>query len=352
VTRSALIAAILLILAPLALRGARIQQEPEPVRPLFAEWLRQFRAEAEATGISAATLDRALNGLEPSPIIVERDRTQRELTLSVRDYVKQRVTRAVVRTAREARRKHGPLLTRVQKKYGVPAEIVVAVWGLESNFGRFSGVRPTIQAISTLAWEGRRGGLFRRELLVALGILDRGEVESDQLKGSWAGAMGQVQFLPSSYARFAQDFDGDGRKDIWRSLPDVFASIANYLRESGWVPGVRWGVPVRMPTRPSPALRSLTATRETGCGAERDLSAPASVAEWTKARLSLSRPLPRATSASFVVLGKAMFLVTPNYEAILAYNCAHSYAMSVAALADAIRTPAPPTASSRSRRSR
>jgi len=323
----------------LTLVTAAAKQAPpaEPVRPLFAEWLQQFRAEAEASGISVATLDRALNGLEPLPIVVERDRTQRELTLSVRDYVKRRVTKSVIRTARGASRKHAALLRRVQQKYGVPREVIIAVWALESNFGRFNGVRPTIQALGTLAWEGRRGQLFRTELLAALGILDRGEVDVSRLKGSWAGAMGQVQFLPSSYVRFAQDFDGDGRKDIWGSLPDVFASIANYLRESGWTVGQRWGAPVKLPSTPSSALRSLMEARSAGCSAERDLTAAVPVGQWTKAHVRLARPLPRTTSASLLTLGRASFLVTSGYEAILAYNCAHSYAMGVAELADAIR---------------
>jgi membrane-bound lytic murein transglycosylase B len=321
-----------------ALLPAPSPQAAEGTRPPFSEWLRQLRADAAASGISAATLDRALNGLEPQPLIIERDRTQRELTLTVREYVKQRVTKSVIRTARQARRRHAKLLARVDRKYGVAPETIVAVWALESNFGRFSGVRPTIQALSTLAWEGRRGQLFRQELIAALGILDRREVDPAKLTGSWAGAMGQVQFLPSSYVRYAQDFDGDGRKDIWKSLPDVFASIANYLHESGWVRNRRWGVRVTAPAKPPSALEALMEPRTTGCLAERDLSAPAAVRAWTDAKVRLARSLPRSTPASFVTLGNASFLVTSNYEAILAYNCAHSYAMSVVELADAIRS--------------
>jgi membrane-bound lytic murein transglycosylase B len=308
-----------------------------PTRPPFADWLQQFRGDAAASGISSATLDRAFDGLQPLPIILERDRTQRELTLTVREYVKQRVTKGVIKTARQAKRRHAGVLRRVEKKYGVPGEIVIAVWALESNFGRFSGVRPTVQALSTLAWEGRRGQLFRNELMTALQILDRGDADFPQLKGSWAGAMGQVQFLPSSYVRYAQDFDGDGRKDIWRSLPDVFASIANYLRQSGWVARRRWGVPARLPVKPTGALQSLMEPRAKGCSAERDLSPPRLIREWAAARVRPRRPLPHATPASLVTLGPASFLVTSNYEAILAYNCAHSYAMSVVELADAIR---------------
>lgn len=328
---------------------AATQQVAEPVRPLFAEWLQQFRAEAEASGISAATLDNALNGLEPLPIVIERDRTQRELTVSVRDYVKGRVTKTVIRKAREAVRRHRALLRRIQREYGVPPETLVAVWALESNFGRFSGVRPTIQALSTLAWEGRREQLFRSELLTALGILDRGEVDIAKLKGSWAGAMGQPQFLPSSYLKYAQDFDGDGRKDIWSSLPDVFASIGNYLRDSGWDRRQPWGTPVTLPKRQSMAFTALTEPRASGCSAKRDLTAPASVREWMKGRVTLRRSLPRAASASLLQLGHSNFLVTSNYEAVLAYNCAHSYAMSVVELSDALRSPERASASKKKR---
>ncbi len=314
----------------------------QPGRPLFAEWLQRFRADAAASGISEGTLDRALTGLEPLPVVVARDRSQSELLLSVREYVKQRVTRRLVRAAREANRRYGQLLRRVERKYGVPRQVVVAVWGLESNFGRFSGVRPTIPTLATLAWDGRREQLFRRELLTALGILDRGEVAFDRLKGSWAGAMGQTQFLPSSYVRYAQDFDGDGRKDIWTSLPDVFASIADYLRESGWEPGKPWGIPVKVPARASRGLGSLLARRANGCLAERDLSLALPVEQWRSEGLRPDRRLPRGTSASLLRLGRSDFLVTTSYEAILAYNCAHSYAMSVVQLADAIGAPAAP----------
>lgn len=331
---------------------ARSPQGVEPVRPLFAEWLQQFRAEAEASGISAATLDRALTGLEPNPTVIERDRTQRELSISVGDYVKERVTKSVIRKGRDAMRQHARLLRRVEREYGVAAEAVIAIWALESNFGRFSGVRPTIQALSTLAWEGRRGQLFRTELLTALGIIDRAEVTIDRLKGSWAGAMGQPQFLPSSYLKYAQDFDRDGLKDIWTSLPDVFASIANYLRTSGWQPRQPWGVSATLPKRTSPLLDALVARRESGCAAAREMTTPAPVAEWLKAGVAVRRPLTRSASASVLQLGRSSFLVTANYEAVLAYNCAHSYAMSVVELSDALRSRSTSRTIARPRRKR
>lgn len=317
--------------------AGRAQTEPPPLRPAFADWLQEFRVEARQRGISEATLDRALTGLEPHAVIVERDRSQRELILTVQEYVQQRVTPAVIRTARRAAQRHATLLRRVEREFGVPRHVLVAIWGLESNFGRFPGVRPTIQALATLAWEGRRGLLFREQLLVALEILDHGEVEFEQLRGSWAGAMGQVQFLPSSYAAYARDFDGDGRKDIWRSLPDVFASIAYYLKEHGWQPKRPWGARVTLPASPSAAVTAMNVPRVTGCGALRDLTEPAPVRAWRKAGVRLASSLGASEQASLLQLGQRAYLVTGNYEALLAYNCAHSYAMSVARLADAAR---------------
>src|SRR4029078_4910017 len=168
---------------------------------------------------------------EPLPSVIERDRSQAELVLTLDQYLKRRLTRRLVRTAQTAPRKHATLLSRVSARYGVPSSIIVAVWGLESNFGRFSGVRPTIATLTTLAYDQRRSSMFREELLKALEILDKGDVELTAMRGSWAGALGRPQCMPSSFLRYAQDFDGDGRRDIWRSTPDVFASIANFLKE-------------------------------------------------------------------------------------------------------------------------
>src|SRR5262245_40157982 len=231
---------------PGALLGlALLLQQTAPVspppQPPFEEWLSAVRAEAKSRGISDATLDQALNALEPLPIVVERDRTQAEIVSTLDHYLRQHVTARVIRTARTRRGEHANLLSKISAKYGVPSGVIVAVWGLESNFGRFSGVRPTIQTLATLAYDPRRSGLFREELFNALQILDNGDVEPAALKGSWAGALGQPQFMPSSFLRYAQDYDGDGKRDIWKSTPDVFASIGNYLSEHGWNRGQTWG---------------------------------------------------------------------------------------------------------------
>lgn len=296
-----------------------------------------MRVDALARGISPDTVHRALLNLEPNPTVIERDRTQAEVVLTVEQYVQRRLTRPLVRTAQQMAAKHQSLLTQVGTKYGVSPRVIVAIWGLESNFGRFSGVRPTIQALATLAWEGRRGAFFRGELLDALEIVDRGYIGLEQLRGSWAGAMGQPQFMPSSYLKFAQDFDGDGARDIWRSQADIFASIANYLKEHGWSADRTWGREVRLPAGGLEALRDTVGLRAEGCRAAREMTVRLPLAKWQAlgVRTATGEPLPTADlDASLIHTGNRAFLVYGNYEAILDYNCAHSYALAVALLSN------------------
>lgn len=305
----------------------------------FATFVEELRAEALERGISAATVDRALTGLEPSPTVIERDQTQAEIVLSVDEYVSRRLTRSLIRTARQNATKQRALLQRVSKQYGVPARYIVAVWGLESNFGRFSGVRPTIQALATLAWEGRRATFFRAELMDALTIVDKGYISLDRLRGSWAGAMGQTQFMPSSYLKWAEDFDDDGDRDIWLSHPDIFASIANYLQEHGWTRETTWGREVRLPAPGITMLREKVGMRAEGCRAEREMTHRLPLERWQAlgVRTVDGRALPRAPiEASLMHTGKRAFLAYGNYEALLDYNCAHAYALAVALLGDRI----------------
>jgi membrane-bound lytic murein transglycosylase B len=320
-------------------------QEPSPVAPVatpppFDVWLGDLRAEALTRGIRPAVLDAALADVQaPIDSVLERDRTQAEFALELDVYLKRRLTREIVRTAQSMYSRHRTLLKHVSDRYKVPSSIIIAVWGLESNFGRFAGVRPTIPTLATLAYDPRRSTLFRGELFNALEILNRGDVDLQTLKGSWAGALGQPQFMPSNYLKYAQDFDGDGRRDIWRSQPDVFASVAFYLREHGWSHPGAWGREVRVPPLRRAALPDLP-RRPEGCRAERLMTEPRTMTEWRKFGLqTLSKqPLPGGKAeASLVAAGARTFLLYPNYEAILGYNCAHSYALSVALLADRLR---------------
>jgi len=304
--------------------------------PVFVE---RLRVEAAERGISEDTIKLALTTLEPSPSVIERDQTQAELVLSIDDYLARRLTRPVIRTARANATKHKALLARVHDKYGVSPRFIVAIWGLESNFGRFSGVRPTIQALATLAWEGRRGPFFRGELMDALTILDRKHAALEQLKGSWAGAMGQTQFMPSSYLKWAEDFDEDGDRDIWRSTPDVFASIANYLKSHGWSSQRTWGREVTLPDSDITAIREKAGMRVEGCRAEREMTRLLPLQAWRDLGVKTAdgKALPRVEiEASLISTGKRTFLVYGNYDALLEYNCAHSYALAVALLSERI----------------
>jgi peptidoglycan lytic transglycosylase B len=333
---------VLLVLVFGAVAAAQELPPIAPVAPLpppFAEWLAALRTEAAGRGIRPEILDQALDGVEPVAQILDRDHSQAEFTLDLAAYLKRRLTTPTIRTAQRMYSQHRALLARIGERYGVDPRVVVAVWGLESNFGRFAGVRPTIPTLVTLAYDPRRGEMFRSELFSALEILNRGEIEIGALKGSWAGALGQPQFMPSSYLEYAQDFDGDGRRDIWTSAADVFASIAYYLQRHGWTRGEAWGREIKVAA--SVQARALAIPRrDTGCRAERLMTAPQTLKSWRQLGLQTlaGGSLPAsATPASLVLAGTRSFLLYSNYDALLAYNCAHTYALSVALLSDRLR---------------
>jgi membrane-bound lytic murein transglycosylase B len=310
----------------------------------FTVWLDAVRRDALAAGITAATVDKALATVEPQPVVLERDRTQAEFTLTLPQYLERRLNRTLVTLAKKRAIEHRAVLGKVARAHDVPAATVVSVWALESNFGRFSGVRPTVSVLATLAFDGRRGELFRRELIDALRILDRGDIELAQLRGSWAGAMGQPQFLPSSYLKYAQDFDQDGHRNIWSSLPDVFASIAFYLKSNGWREGESWGRRVRVPESIAAKLEAVAPMRTAGCRAVRGLTDALPLSKWSAlgVRTATGGRLPHADlDASLLRADGEAFLVYRNYETLLTYNCAHTYALSVAMLSDRLSGSAP-----------
>jgi len=331
---------VLLVLAsgygPAALQA----QLPDTPRPSFAEWLAAVRAEALSRGIRQDIVDEALGQIDaPLPIVLERDRTQAESVLPLERYIDRRLTPKVVKTAREMFTLHRKLLDEVAWRYGVSPRIIVAVWGLESNFGRFSGVRPTIAALATLAWDPRRSTFFRGELFNALEIINRGDIDVARMRGSWAGAMGDVQFMPSSYLKFAEDFDGDGRRDIWSTPADIFASIANYLKGHGWTEGEPWGLEVKASSDAATSIAAAVARRAGSCQATRDMTVVQPAQAWKElgVRLASGAALSETMPAAAMVSGATKhFLVYGNYDALLEYNCAHSYAVSVGLLADRI----------------
>jgi peptidoglycan lytic transglycosylase B len=330
------------VLLGLALLAA--QQPPAaepPAQPSFEEWLRGVRAEAVTRGIREATLDSALTGLEPVETVIQRDRSQAEIVQTLDHYLAQRISKKVVQTAQTMRKKHETVLKEVSERYGVPQGILVSIWGLESNFGRFSGVRPTIATLATLAYDPRRSTMFRQELFDALKILDSGDVEPAAMRGSWAGALGQPQFMPSSFLLYAQDFDGDGKRDIWKSTPDVFASIANYLSAHGWNRDQTWGREVRVSRAVLDSLTQAAALQTEGCLARRQMTVPLPLSAWKKlgVKTLAGGPLPAGDVQASLVSGvKRHFLVYPNYQAILDYNCVHAYGLSVGLLGDRAMT--------------
>jgi len=316
-------------------------QDPPPPGPTFEEFLAGVRAEALTRGISEATLDRALTGLQPEPVVVARDRAQPELVQGLDAYIAQRLSVRVITTAREMAVKHAALLGRVEKQFGIQPALMVAIWGLESNFGTFTGSYPTIASLATLAYDGRRP-LFRAELFAALTMVEQRRIDPGEMKGSWAGAMGQPQFMPSSFLRHAIDFDGDQTIDIWSSHADVFGSMANYLRAGGWREGERWGREVRVTKAVLAKVDRSVPMRRSGCRATRELTTSRPVDDWSELGVTLAdgKRLPTSTIPASLVRGqKRYFLVYRNYEAILGYNCSNSYAVSVGLLSDRLVVP-------------
>ena len=296
--------------------------------PSFSQWVDALRQEAAARGIRSSTLDAALSGLTPIPRIIELDRKQPEFTLTFRQYMDRVVPRARVEKGRQRLRENRPLLEEIGRKYGVQPRFLVAFWGIETDFGQVTGGFRVIPALATLAYDGRRSAYFRRELLNALEILDQGHIALPDMVGSWAGAMGQSQFMPSSFVTFAVDYDGDGRKDIWNTKADVFASAANYLSRVGWKGDQTWGRPVRLPKGFDTGLASLKIRKR--------------LSEWQ--RLGVRRAdggdLPKRDLMAAVVLaegpGGPAYVVYDNYHAILKWNRSTFFALAVGSLAEQI----------------
>lgn len=213
----------------------------------FDQWLADFRRQARSEGISEDTLARALDGVRYRPRVIELDGSQPEFVRPVWQYLDTAVSNARVTQGRDKLAANRSAADRAQSSYGVPVEVLTAIWGIESNYGQNFGDFSTLEALATLAYDGRRRDFARGELLAALKIIQAGDITPQRMKGSWAGAMGHTQFIPSSFVSYAKDGDGDGRRDIWASIPDVMASTANYLNRAGWQPGQPWGVEVELP---------------------------------------------------------------------------------------------------------
>jgi len=325
---------------PVLATGISVAAPAADIPKSFDDWLAELKIEARAKGFSDSLIDQTLTGLTPLERVIQSDRSQAELNPGFSRYANARITKAMVSRGRNLMAEHRTLLRRTEREFGVPARFLVALWGIESRYGRIQGRTPVFQALATLAWEPRRAAYFRSELFDAMTIVQRGHIEPEAMTGSWAGAMGQPQFMPSSYLKYVVDFDGDDRRDIWTSTPDTLASIANYLKAFGWNRKETWGREVKVSAAAREAIAASIPGRTDGCYAQRNMTERRPLAEWQK--LGVRRidggPLPKANvQAGLVDVGERTFLVYPNYDAIIAYNCAHYYALTVGLLADRLR---------------
>ncbi len=295
----------------------------------FTAWQAELRTEALSKGISADTFDTAFVGVAPIARVLELDRSQPEFTLTLDSYLNKVVSATRVKRARQKLVEHRAILKEVSEKFGVQPRFIVALWGIETNFGQHTGGFSVIAALSTLAYDGRRSAYFRKELLNALQIIEEGHIKSGDMKGSWAGAMGQSQFMPSSFLSYAFDYNGDGRRDIWQTQHDVFASIANYLSSVGWRDDLTWGRRVFVPDTIDGKKLSDAKTKKT-------------MDEWRALGLKNAdgEALPKRNLTSRLVVpsrndGKA-YIAYANYDNILKWNQSNFFAIAVGTLADMI----------------
>lgn len=295
----------------------------------FDTWVAAFKADAKRKGISQDLLDQVFTGVKPVARIIELDRKQPEGTMSFAQYKKRVISDARIAQGRRMYREHRELLDVTAKKYGVPAQYIVALWGVETSYGNNTGGFDVVTALSTLAYDGRRAKFFRKELINALKILDAGHITHKDMKGSWAGAMGQNQFMPSSFHAYAVDGNADGKRNIWTSLPDVFASTANYLSKSGWREEELWGRRVALP-------KSLTKA-QIGRDKKKTLK------EWKRLGVTLPNgadiPVVDGFKAAVIApdgLNGPAYFVYHNFGVVLKWNRSNYFATSVGILADAI----------------
>jgi membrane-bound lytic murein transglycosylase B len=320
--------------------------KPEPKDAAFQVWLDEVRKEALEKGISQATLDVALTGIEPIVRVIRRDRNQPEIKQPYARYLKSRVSPWRKDKGLRMMQEHGAVLGAIGQDIGVQSRFVAAIWGIETNYGTVDLTYSVFDAVATLAYDKRRAARFRRELFAALEILDKGYATIDQMKGSWAGAMGQPQFMPENYLKYAKDYDGDGKADIWGSEEDVFASIATYLKSFGWRADQTWGRKVKLPVG---GELSLAAPQEDGvepdriCKRFKTMGAWRDLQDWQALgvrRLS-DADLPNVSIPAALIVGDKGddegYLVYRNFCSIMRYNPSFKYALAVGLLSDVLK---------------
>lgn len=299
----------------------------------FRSCLAGLKPQALAKGVHAATYDRYTQNLTPDYSVIERLNYQPEFSTPIWDYLSGLVDEERVQLGRQKLQQHREVLNRISAAYGVPAETIVAVWGVESNFGDISGKYPLLQSLGTLSCEGRRQSYFRGEFFTTMKLLQRGDVYESQLKGSWAGAFGHTQFMPSTYDELAVDFDGDGRRDLVGSIPDALASTANFLKKRGWQTGQPWGFEVKIPQGMSVSSEGRRNKKSLSSWINQGL-VRADGSALVQGNLSESSQAGLLASAGE---NGPVFLVFKNFDAIYSYNAAESYALAIAHLSDRLQ---------------
>lgn len=318
---------ILVIIGILLISEGVLAQQPS--HPDFASWLVGLRAEALDQGISSKTFDSAFADVVPLERVLELDRKQPEFTLTFSQYLGKVISRQRIQRGRDRIWEQRQLLQRIARQYGVQPRFIVALWGIETSYGKLTGGFSVINALATLAYDGRRSEFFRQELLNALKILEQGHTTVERMSGSWAGAMGQCQFMPSSFVQYAVDANNDGRSDIWNSIEDVLSSIANYLSQSGWNDKITWGRKVRLPAGFDSSLIGLETRKY--------------LSDWQALglRRDNGNDLPKVHIEASVLQpdgpGTDAFLVYDNFNILLKWNRSHSFALSVGHLSDMLK---------------
>ncbi|MCC3860978.1 lytic murein transglycosylase [Pseudemcibacter aquimaris] len=344
----------ILIISSLFLSGFSVAsaQRQVPDNPVpFEEWLEGLKAEAKENGISDQILNAAFDGLTPNPKVVELDRRQPEFTQTSAQYLEKRVSPLRIKNGRKKMAEFKDVLDPSAKNIAVQKRFIAAIWGMETNYGTYTGNFNIVRSLMTLAYDMRRSSFFRKELLKALQILEEGHIAPDEMIGSWAGAMGQGQFMPTSFFAYAYDMDGDGKKNIWTNEADVFGSIGNYLSVHGWRPDQTWGREVKLPDdlAARQALVDLTHEPNPPRSCKRALSDHSkkySLDEWQEmgVRNLDGSDLPKVTSTNIEatllmpmgVEGPA-YLTYQNFRSILTYNCSNLYALGVSLLSDELK---------------
>jgi len=325
----AVMVVFLVLLVTIGRTSARAEPSPAPASP-FQAFIAGLWPQAQQRGVSEALFAAAFQGMTPDEDVIAKSRRQPEFTRTIQDYLASAVSPTRIETGKARAAAHRELLASIEARHGVDRHILLAIWGMETNFGGFTGNTPVLRALATLAYSGYRGEYFQRELIGALQILQEGHVSPESFKGSWAGAMGQTQFMPSSFRAYAVDFDGDGRKDIWSNVADALGSSANYLARHGWDREMGWGFEVSAPPGATTTFKA-------------DIAPFGAFSRFGVMRADGS-PLPLTGEAMLIApageRGPA-FLVSKNFKVIRSYNNALAYALGVALLADRIAGAAP-----------